>query len=316
MSTEKYTQALNILQFCHGEHGIWASPHRYKYQCWTRDLAFVLPSFVRFGGEQGVSLVQRHLRSLSERIDGSGKVPILFADDLWKLIEVKYRDALERNKSSFPMRRIIEEGGEQGLYNLTPGTKDSEIMYLHAMLEFAQLTGDYQLLNQYADQVFLAYGYVKEYLMRDGLVVGCDWRDTMEKELGDETLLTNNCLWYDVLSMISRLRYYSESDDFVNGVTHSRYRWFGPQCETEAVELKSLINERFFVDGAYQDRPNVQHVDPLGTSLAVLYNIVPPERYSAVVSALVQVNTSYGVTISCKHNPQTELEAVVIEDAN
>ncbi|MCB9816051.1 hypothetical protein H6786_01525 [Candidatus Nomurabacteria bacterium] len=315
MSTEKSTQALNILQSCYGENGVWASPHRYRYQCWTRDLALaILPALIRFGGERGAGLARRHLEALSVRIREDGRVPILFADDLWKMLGVKVEEAVDRHKIGFPLRRMIEEGGEEGLYNLTPGTKDSEIMYIVAMLEYANLTGDHTLLIRFYGQIFHAYWYVKEHLLRDGLVVGCDWRDTMEKELGDKTLLTNNSLWYHALSMLA------EFSTDLNGVWHNDAEAasliYGEQFAAEAAALKDLINERFFVNGAYQDRPEVLHIDPLGTSLAVLYGIVPPERYLAVVSALMNVNTSYGVTISCRHNPQTEAEALVIEETN
>lgn len=173
------------------------------------------------------------------------------------------------------------------LWQLTPGTKDSEFLYLLAMYEYASVTGDQTLLVRFADEMRRVLRYVETHIMRGGLVYGCDWRDTMHIELGNVPLLSNNALLYRVYVLAGEVE--------------------------KARALRERIQATFWTGETYRDRPGSDHFDPLGTSFAVLYDLVPEECKQGVLLGYDSVDTPYGVTITCKHNPQNPAEAAVIE---
>ena len=76
----KKQEALRILLSCLSPgNGIFASPDRYQYQCWTRDLSLaVAPLLLELGNSE---IVKTHLRNLSQRQRPNGQIPILFLSD-------------------------------------------------------------------------------------------------------------------------------------------------------------------------------------------------------------------------------------------
>jgi hypothetical protein len=173
------------------------------------------------------------------------------------------------------------------LWNLTPGTKDSEILYVIGMHEYANRTGDLSLLERYRLNIELAVAYIEHELMRDALVRGCDWRDTMERQLGDKPLLTNNCLLYHAYDLMG------EKD--------------------KATYLRDEINNHFWAGGSYLDYPGNDRFDPLGGALAVLYGVAQKGRYESLAESFRSVDTPLGVAIKCRHNPISAEEKAVIE---
>ena len=277
----KTTEALRIVNSCLSiGNGIFASPDRYKYQCWTRDLALAVAPLLFEIGE--FTIVRVHLKNLSERQRENGQIPILFLSDelAWRKKKIA-----ERGESSFMVKRY--DKGE--LWNLTPGTKDSEILYVVAMYEYANSTSDFSLLNEYGDAIKRAMAYVESHnLNEEGLAVGADWRDTMDVFLSDRTLLSNNVL-------LARA-----------------YDLMGEQAKAEA--QRSKINKYFWKYDAFVDYiPDGDRPDPLGMALAVLHDVVPHNRYTRVRESLQTVDTDHGVTIKCIHNPYTSGEKEVFE---
>jgi glycogen debranching enzyme len=278
-SSHKTAEAMRILRSCLSEgDGVFASPDRYKYQCWTRDLALAVAPLLLEMGE--TAIVRTHLENLSKQQRSNGKIPILFLSD-----EAAWREkkVAERGPDSFMVKRF--DAGE--LYDLTPGTKDSEILYIIAMYEYLQVTGDHSLVEQYGDVVIKAMEYVELHNLNEaGLTVGADWRDTMEVFLYDKALLSNNVLLVHAYDLMG---------------------------ETEkAAAHRARVIEHFWQDGACVDYiPGGDRPDPLGISLAVLYGVFPVETYARVDEVMQSVDTDYGVTIKCIHNPYAEGEAEV-----
>ena len=287
----KLYRAQQILRSCFGEHGVWADPSRYRHQCWTRDFAMAIAPLLKQYGE--VSLIEKHLRDLSRRQRENGQIPILFLDHTAPFLFDKVKRSVQSGEVSFMLGRYLR--GQ--LWNLTPGTRDSEIMYLMALLEYARVNAndfDSDFLRDYYIRIKSALRYIDRHLMRDGLIIGCDWRDTMESELGDQALLTNNSILYHVLDLLS-LAY--KSDEY----------------RQRAEKLKTKINQHFWNGESYIDYLSSDRFDPLGGALAVIFDVAPRERYDSLFESFISVDTPLGVTIKCRHNPVNDEEAEVID---
>ena len=277
----KKQEALRILLSCLSPgNGIFASPDRYQYQCWTRDLSLaVAPLLLELGNSE---IVKTHLRNLSQRQRPNGQIPILFLSDEqeWRKKKID-----ERREKSFMVGRY--DKGE--LWNLTPGTKDSEILYVIAMYEYANSTGDKSLLLEFSGVIEKAITYIETHnLNSDGLAIGADWRDTMEVFLSDRALLSNNVL-----------------------LKHA-YDLRGDRQKAEA--QRERIDTHFWKGSTIVDYiPDGDRPDPLGIALAVLCDVVPPDCREQAKDLLLSVDTQYGVTIKCVHNPYAEGEKEVFE---
>ncbi len=279
----KYKQAENILSRCCGTHGVWADPERYKYQCWTRDFAIAIAPLL--SELKMVAMGNVHLGCLSHRISSyDGKVPILFLDDEKEWLRHKITQSIGRGKIGFMLERYLQ--GE--LENLTPGTRDSEICYLLASYQDVAWLDPFPIFKRTK-----ARKYIREKLMKNGLHVGCDWRDTMEKELGDKSLLSNNSILYRAL------------------VLRGEYEDCGD------IEFAALLKERiirtFWNGKTFIDYPGSDRFDPFGASLAVLFDVASPEHYGGMIDSFRSVDTPCGVTIKCRHNAYKPEEHEVIE---
>lgn len=284
----KLTLALQMLDDCCGRHGVWASADgRYGHQCWTRDFGLAtLPLFLANGRHD---VVARHLASLEARQRPDGRIPILFLDGLWgtaRFVTNRLVRSARSRSLSFMLRRWLQ--GE--LWDLTPGTRDSELYYCLAALETEHAVGR-RVVSQ--SSVSRALAYVENELVVDGLVRGCDWRDTMHLELANKALLTNNSVLVRVYDLIGAV--------------------------DKASALRRTVRNRFWYGGVLRDYPGAMPVagrpafDPLGASLAVLHDVVSPDEYEAVLGGFRAVDSPCGVTIMCKHNPLDDMEREVIE---
>ncbi len=277
--TKKLFDAIRILNRCVGPQGVWADPRRYKYTCWTRDFALAIQRTLYLLGLPHVA--RAHMESLRQLQRPDGRIPILFLDNETEWVRKKEGEARQKGRESFMLRRYKE--GE--LWDLTPGTKDSELMYLFAL---AQDDGLYLPRNEFDDSAQAAGVYISQNLLRkDGLIVGCDWRDTMDVQFANTPLLSNNAILHDVLRM-----------------THNYER---------AAKLRTEINRQFWRNGILLDHPESDRFDPLGASLAVLFGLIEPENYPNVIRGYQSVDTQHGVTIKCRHNPYQPEEADIIE---
>lgn len=277
------TSPTKLILSCMGKNGIWADATRYREQCWTRDLSLAMaPAVCALAPERGRKLVLRHLHSLAARQRKDGSIPILFLDGAMahaRFLAHKSAQSVRRGKVSFMLRRYLS--GNLG--RLTPGTKDSELHFVRAVLEYG---GEDPILTR---AMIKAVVYIRhEILDGQGLFLGADWRDTMDRVLAEEPCLSNNALWYGVLRKI--------------GGTG------------EAQRLRTALTKRSC--GLFGDYPGASRPDPLGLSLGVLEGLFGPGHYGDVLDALDLVTSPYGVTIECKHNPQSKTERAVIERTN
>jgi len=279
--TVKFAQAVRILMSCIGEKGVWADPTRYKDQCWTRDFAIAIQPVLHLLGMSDVA--KNHLTNLSALQRPNGQIPILFLDDEARWLAGKEQKSKEQDRESFMLRRYHE--GE--LWNLTPGTRDSEILYIMAMCEYAQNCGDNTLVEENKQQILGALAHIESELTQGFLVFGADWRDTMEKELADKPLLTNNCLFYNSLWLMGKA--------------------------LEANALREFIWETHFAGDRVIDYPGNDRFDPLGGAFSVLFGVADSSHYPALLRGFQEVDTKHGVTIKCRHNPFATKEAEVIE---
>ncbi len=278
---DKASAALRIFYKCFGHQGIWADPTRYRNTCWTRDFVMaVLPLLLQ---RREIDVAKRHLVTLSELQQPNGQIPILFLDNENDWVKMKEAEEIANGKEPFMLGRY--RAGQ--LWNLTPGTRDSEIMYIIGMYEYAQATNDTEFLDINKERIARALGYIEFNLMQDGLVLGADWRDTMHEELKDKPLLTNNCLLYRAYSLMGETQ--------------------------KAEDLRQRINEVHFRNGSCIDYPGSERFDPLGASFAVLYGVVKPTSYGRLAELFHSVDTPYGLTIKCRHNPHTLEEVGIID---
>lgn len=324
---KKVRQAAVLIHSSIGEKGLLAgSGERYQHQCWTRDAALALFDAVEaihsFGLDSAemnltsplemVNAIRGHLLELQARQSKNGAIPILFSSDFPKLLTQKMQrsgkyDAATGTLStgnSFVLRRMLEGmcgtsaqfpefaewddsqySYERGLHRLTPGTTDSELMFAYAALNAMPLVGGaFKMLMVLS--TFQAVDYMEKRHVRDGLIVGADWRDTMEKQFADTWLLTNNAIRYRVHAMLDT---------------------------REQEKIAKRIDEVFWNGSTYIDYPGSTRFDPLGASLAVLFGLVPQERYASVMRGFKSVDTDWGVTIQCRHNAYKPGEQEVID---
>lgn len=296
-SIDKVSSALALLRSCLGKKGIWASPDRYRNTCWTRDLAYAIAPVLLEMGE--FEPVRNHLEHLSALQRPNGQIPMVFLDNEEEWLRDKEQQERDRGREPFMLKRYRE--GE--LWNLTPGTRDSEICYLLAMLTYANATWDTEFLQAHTVQIEKAFQYIETELMRDGLVIGCDWRDTMHEELGEKALLTNNVLLTIVYALADRYLQEPEKTD--------RY-------ERKGTELRRAIQN---LHG--QDSENVldyvgnERIDPLGLAFHQLSGLFP--ELASFAKQCHTVDSPHGVTIRCRHKPgaySTGDEARVIEETD
>lgn len=293
---EKRNLAIDIVKSCIGSHGVYADPTRYNWQCWTRDFGIAILPVIPLKERD---IARKHLEHLSGLQRENGQIPILFIDPdhekEW--VDEKQRKSAEQGRPSFMLSRY--QAGE--LWNLTPGTRDSEIIYIIAMHEYAASLDAQEksaFLDKYKNHIDKALGYIETVLLQpNGLVKGCDWRDTMEAELGEKQLLTNNCLLYKAYVLLG--------------------------LDEKAARLKGNILRQFCPEGKFLDYlpvgPNGEgsRPDPLGLSFAVLFGIADELRhFEIILSQLKSVDSPCGVTIQCKHNPLDEKEKAMIERTN
>lgn len=311
----KLDRAANLLARSAGNGGIYAGAgSRYENQFWTRDFALALSPAIsalqRLGYSDGYGYLfdarYDHLENLLRRQGISGAIPILFADDLQELVVKKigrceYKNGILDTKKTFVLKRIFDgmlgnsqefpeftnwpDDNERGLYRLTPGTTDSELLFTRIAL--TNWSGELFVGSKKLNGIVKAIYYLERLYVRDGLHHGGDWRDTMEVFFKDRPLLSNNSVLYGVYIALGEYK--------------------------KAKALKNAIARVLYKDGTYLDYPDATRFDPFGASLAVLHGVASPDQYPAILEGFRLVDSECGVTIQCKHNPYQPGEAETIE---
>jgi len=283
---ERKTRAAEeILQSCLGTNGVHADQTRHQNQCWTRVFCMgVLPLLLK---RKQFDVARRHLTELSKRQRPNGQIPLLFLDKTLPFLTGEILTSIKERKASPVLGRFLTGN----LWNLTPGTHDSEIHYIIAMHEFDRAAAtEHALLTKYLPQLNKALRYIEHTLMYDGMVRGCDWRDAMHEELKDASLLTNNALLYHAYHLIHQT--------------------------TKAHHLRLRIDHQFWNGAVCKDAPNRPRFDPLGGALAVIHDAIGKEHYKDLVKNFRAMDSTNGVTVKYKPIALDQSEQAVVLETN
>jgi len=276
----KTIEAKNIIERCLGKNGVWASPFRYKYQCWTRDFVIATEDLLL---EEGKSeIVKKHLTSLANRQFSDGRIPIMFLDNTFKWLLLKIWHSIRNRKISFLLKGYFSK---EGIGQLSPWTRDSEFLFVLGVAKYVAKTNDKKFLSENKGRIDKALSYVEKNLMKDGLVIGSDWRDT-RPDLDDKFLMTNNCFLFQAYKLLGE--------------------------NEKAEQIKEAINEKLWTGKYYRDYIGIENFDTLGNALAILFEIVPKESYSSIIASAESLNTPYGyklygVTLPSKSGTEAEI---------
>lgn len=277
---EKIQEAKTIIDKCIGAHGVWASPYRYKYQCWTRDFVIATEDVLLNSGRSEV--VKTHLEELAKRQKSNGQIPIMFLDNTICWLWIKVRNSIRERRMSFLLKAFF---GHDGVASLSPWTRDSEVLFVLGIMKYVDKTGDQTFLSRHKEGIRKAFAYVETVLMQDGLIRGVDWRDT-RPDLDGKFLLTNNCLLYQAYLLSGETR--------------------------KAQKIKDEINKQFWAGTYYRDYPGTNEWDTLGNALSILFDIAPRERALLVFERAEKLDTPFGyklnsVTLPPKNSKEAEL---------
>lgn len=263
---QKIEQAINIIESCVGPKGVWASPNRYKYQCWTRDFAIATEEALFDLGKSEIARI--HLDELAKRQYSDGRIPIMFLDKPLRWLAHKALNSIQNRRLSFLLRQCFKK---DGIGQLSPWTRDSEFLYVLGVIQYAELMKDRCIILEHEGHIKAALNYVESVLMKDGLVFGGDWRDT-RPDLNDKFLLTNNSFLYQA------------------------YKLLGDTKKADA--LKAVINGSFWTGSHYRDYIGVEDFDTLGNALSILFDVAPTERWDSIIQSSEALDTSYGYKLN------------------
>ncbi|MDO8515791.1 MAG: hypothetical protein Q7S28_00920, partial [bacterium] len=277
---QKLQRAMEIIEACIGPKGVWASPARYKYQCWTRDFAIATEETLFDLDKSQVAKI--HLNELAKHQYKDGRMPIMFLDKPIRWLALKAWHSIKNRRMSFLLRQYFSK---DGIGQLSPWTRDSEFLYVLGVTRYAHFMNDHAFLTEHSQRINIALAYVESSLMKNGLVFGGDWRDT-RPDLNDKFLLTNNCLLYQAYTLSGEIK--------------------------KADVLKVLINDRFWTGSYYRDYIGVDDFDTLGNALTILFDVASQDRWAAIIQSAEVLDTPYGykldgVTLPPKSKEETEV---------
>lgn len=269
MQGRKELQAHQIIRGCLGTKGVWASPYRYRDQCWTRDFVIAAEPWLLSGQRHDLqAIVASHLHQLAMRQGSNGQIPIMFLDNTGRWILTKIWHSIRNRRLSFLLKAYLSKGGVAAL---SPWTRDSEFLFVLGILQYVACTGDRKFLHDHRQKIEWATAYIEDNLMKDGLILGVDWRDT-RRDLDGKALLTNNCLLYQTYLML------------------------GEEPSTEA--LKNKINLHFWTGQYYRDHPETNDWDTLGNALVVLLGIASEDKWPLIFDQAEEFDTPRGYKVN------------------
>ncbi|AYV81547.1 MAG: glycogen debranching enzyme alpha-1,6-glucosidase [Harvfovirus sp.] len=277
MASGKTAAALDIVRRCIGEKGIWASTDRYADTCWNRDAALTVipwlleahnqPSEEKKIPSTNIDIVVKHLLGIQQRQLENGKVPILFLDNVERFVTKKKEKAIRTGKPSFMLTRH-EEGS---LENLTPHTRDGELLHILAVNQLLQLVPNIACAKVLKDSADKALSYVENTLLaKSPLVMGADWRDTRE-DLNDKCVLTNAVLLKQVYTVL----HMKEKEQKIHAI------------------LKTFWNGTYFND--YEGNSSF---DVLGNALSILYDVATTDQMELIFTHAIGLTTPYGIKMT------------------
>jgi hypothetical protein len=279
MNPSKINDALDLIERCKGVKGVWASTGRYNNQCWTRDFCLtVCPLLLQTDSQSDLDLVGTHLFEITKRQKDNGKVPILYLDNEKKFLKDKIQRLVEQKTMSFMLTRYLDDE----LENLTPHTRDSEVLFIIAVDQFVKKCNDVikctilmnstrkTLANKCTilmNSARKALAYV-ETILKDDLIQGADWRDTRE-DLDDKQVLTNQCYLYKAYKILG--------------------------FDVKAMKIMQILNRDYWNGSYFKDFPGSDRFDILGNSLTVLNEIASKDQMDLIFEyAMNNLSTPHG----------------------
>jgi hypothetical protein len=325
--SDKRKQAVELIKNCIGKKGVWASNDRYAHQCWTRDFCLaMLPLFLYNKDLKCDKIVLEHLYNISShQIKKSGKVPILFLDSKKKFIEDKHQKSLKSGKTSFMLQRYFDGG----LADLTPHTRDSEVLFIIAVSEYQKYmikkTNSSSWYHKEADinyAKFSALKYIENVLLSSSkLIQGADWRD-VRYDLNDKQVLTNACLlYYAYVSLRENQKAGNILEIIQNNYWNGKYFIDypgvpkGTNCSQLAgVACANLFAEQSEVPSCKEGTPGSDTFDLLGNSLVVLYDIADGSQKEVIFKYVASIVTNHGIkTTETFLPPLNDEEKLIME---
>ena len=284
----KMDKALQVIRECIGTKGVWASKDRYQNQCWTRDFCLATSRlFLSHPDLQDLTIVQNHLENLIKMQKPDGKIPILFLDNEKQFLRSRIEKSIQNGKISFMLRRYLEDG----LEDLTPHTRDSEILFVITVCEYIlehehKKSSRGPLVDATCFNFYMsackAIKYAEENILKDGLVAGADWRDVRE-DLHDKTVLTNACFLYRAYNLLEKV-----SINFKTITDSNEWKF-------KATFTKSLIEKNFWNGEYFMDYPGCHKFDLLGNSLVVLYGIANEKQIESIFIYTMSITGKHGI---------------------
>lgn len=276
----KSRKAVTTIAKCKAQNGFYASADRYRYEYWTRDLYYSFDTLKDLGL---LNCVKIHLMNLWKRQKLTGELPRLMIDFRFKWISSKAILKIETHKvlSTIKALTTIET-------RFRRWTVDSTILGILATYEYAVNTKEKQFLEVLKPKIEKGLKYLEKHI-KDYLIRGVDWRDSMP-ELKEKFLLSNNVMLYKL------------------------YKTLG--MSEKAIIIKNRINAEFWNGEYYVDDLGGQNFDSLGTSLAVLNDLVPKTRYKLITKKLLSASSKYGIKNVIEIEPISEIEKILIQSCN
>lgn len=283
MKQNTYQNAQSILYSCQGKTGIFASPDRYRLQCWTRDFVVAVLGVLVNGSAEQRRLAQMQFNELARRQESNGQIPILYLEQALTWAMQKTTRSVHRYKKhgtiSFMLKHFLRHGN---VNQLTPWTRDSEVLYILGVATYYRITGDHMWFERHIPHIDRALRYIKNELVSNHLIYGSDWRDS-KPEYTRSYLLTMQCWLYRAYSLLG--------------------------MEIEADALKETIRDRFWVyepnEAYFRDRLGTNEFDTLGNALAILYGVAHPDQYESIITKADSVCTPYGYKLDGVTLPPT-----------
>lgn len=297
--SNKKEDAISIIKKCIGQKGIWASTGRYHDQCWTRDFCIATSYLFMHNTELYNPLLNlNHLINLSQKQSSNGKIPILFPDNKKNFLSDKVQKSIETGNISFMLARYIEEGGSKGLYNLTPHTRDSEVLFIITTCQtilclskteyWKNIHIRHQCSNLY-ESACLALYYLKENILKDGLIAGADWRD-VRMDLDDKNVLTNACLLYEAYKQLLNVIDMHKNKNYDMPIDHVPHN-----ISEDMAKTKKLIQEKYWNGTYFVDYPGSDKFDLLGNSLVVLFDIANEIEKESIFNYAMSLSGPAGI---------------------
>lgn len=153
------------------------------------------------------------------------------------------------------MLRRYREGE---LENLTPNTRDSEVLFIITACEFLLQIKNFENNKQYFiiyQAIQKAINYIESNILTNGLIHGADWRDVRE-DLDDKIVLTNACFLYRAYELIIELYEILHMDS-----KHFVY---------EKDNIMNTIHNNFWNGIYFNDYSTCKNFDIYGNSLVIL----------------------------------------------